>query len=67
MKATRANMKDQILIRDGQILHCPKCGAEYSGNTGDYWDVTPGDVLHCGGCDAEMELVTKVVTVTYEG
>lgn len=36
MKASKRNMRDQILTNDRKILHCPNCGAEYSGNSGDY-------------------------------
>ena len=64
MKAFRKNMKDQILTDDNRILHCFDCGAEYSGNAGDYWDFEDNYEFHCE-CGGEMELVTKHVQVTY--
>jgi len=69
MRAIKGNMKDQIITNDSKILHCPSCGAEYSGNAGDYWDLPDDHVFicenrHCFG--VEMELVNKVVTVRYE-
>ena len=64
MKATKSNMKDQILTNDAKILHCPSCGAEYSGNKGDYFMLPDDYVFHCM-CGEEMELVQKVVTVKY--
>ena len=64
MKATKSNMENQILTDDHKILHCPDCGVEYSGNAGDYFMLPDNYVFHCE-CGAEMELVTKVVKVTY--
>lgn len=65
MKAIKSNMKDQVLTSDRKILHCPECGAEYSGSSGDYW-ATPDDYMfYCPDCKCEMELVTKVTTVKY--
>ena len=64
MKATKGNMKDQLLANDSKILHCPCCEAEYSGNAGDYWDLPDDHVFFCE-CGAEMELVEKVVTIKY--
>lgn len=65
MKAIKANMKDQILTNDRKILHCPNCGAEYSGNAGDYWDAPENDVFMCVDCGVEMELVDKIIHVEY--
>jgi len=65
MKATKGNMRDQILSKDTKILHCPCCGAEYSGNAGDYWNYPDDHVFHCE-CGCEMELVNKVVTIEYD-
>ena len=64
MKAAKANMKDQILTKDNKILHCLSCGAEYSGNAGDYWGLPNDYVFHCE-CGEELELVEKLVTVKY--
>ena len=65
MRAIKANMKDQILTDDRKILHCPECGAEYSGNAGDYWNFPEDYVFTCDLCDLEMELVDKKVTIAY--
>jgi len=65
MKAIKSNMKDQILTSDMKILHCPECGAEYSGNRGDYWNLPEDYVFSCE-CGAEMELVDKIVSVRYK-
>ena len=65
MKAIKKNMKDQILTKDRKILYCPECGAEYSGNSGDYWYLPDDYVFKCE-CGAEMELVDKIVTVEYK-
>ena len=65
MKAIKKNMRDQILTEDNKILHCPSCNAEYSGNAGDYWDYHDDHVFSCNDCEIEMELVNKVVTITY--
>lgn len=64
MKAIKSNMKDQILTKDRKILYCPACDMEYSGNAGDYFLVPDIHIFHCE-CGEEMELVEKVVTVTY--
>ena len=68
MKAIKRNMKDYILDEDEprRILYCPNCGAEYSGNAGDYWDLPDDYVFHCPDCGTEMELVEKIVTVKYK-
>lgn len=65
MQAIKRNMSDQIIGNDSKILHCPSCGAEYSGNAGDYWNVPDDHIFTCQDCNCEMELVNKVVTVTY--
>jgi hypothetical protein len=65
MKAIKKNMSHRTLnSSDRKILHCKKCGGEFSGHASDYWDY-PDDwefVCECGG---EMELVKKIVTITY--
>ncbi len=63
MRAIKSNMEDQVITKDRKILHCPKCGAEYSGNRGDYFMFPENYVFCC--CEAEMELVTKRVLVNY--
>lgn len=67
MKAIKSNMQDQILTSDKKILHCPKCGAEFSGNAGDYFMLPDDYVFYCTnlGCGAKMELVKRIVTVRY--
>lgn len=65
MKATKKNMKDQILTGDRKVLHCPICDAEYSGNAGDYFTLPDNHVFFCSECNVEMELVNKSVTVSY--
>ena len=64
MKAVKGNMKDQILTDDRKILHCPNCGAEYSGNSGDYF-MLPDDHIFTCECGEEMELVVKHVSVSF--
>ena len=64
MKAIKSNMKDHILDGDDKILHCPACGAEYSGSAGDYFLLPDDYVFHCE-CGEEMELVTKIINVSY--
>ena len=65
MRAIRGNMRDHILHGDNRILYCSCCGAEYSGNAGDYWNLPDDHVFVCEYCDVEMELVTKVTTTEY--
>jgi hypothetical protein len=65
MRAIKKNMKDQILTGDKKILHCVQCGAEFSGNVGDYFMAPDNHVFHCPYDDTEMELVNKVVTIAY--
>jgi len=64
MRATKGNLKDQILTGDREILHCAVCGAEYSGNAGDYF-MLPDDHIFTH-CEQEMELVAKIVTIRYK-
>jgi len=67
MKAIKSNMVDQVTHKEDQkILHCLGCGAEFSGNAGDYWNYPSDHVFTCGLCGSEMELVKKIVTVRYE-
>ena len=63
MKAIKKNMVDQILTSDNKILYCEICGAEYSGNAGDYWNVPDNYVFTC--CDTAMQLVTKKTVISY--
>lgn len=65
MRAIKSNMKDQILTGDRKILRCPNCGAEYSGNAGDYWNLPEDHVFICSSCQVEMELVDKIVIIKY--
>ena len=65
MKATKGNMKDQILTTDRRILYCPGCGGEWSGNAGDYWDYPDSHIFGCGDCGIELDLVNKRVTIDY--
>jgi len=64
VKAIKSNMQDQTLTKDRKILHCPNCGAEYSGNAGDYWSL-PDDYVFMCECGKKLELVEKVVTIKY--
>ena len=66
MLAIKRNMKDQILTNDRKILHCCWCGAEFSGNAGDYWNCSDDHLFRCPYDDSLLELVNKVVTITYE-
>ena len=68
MKATKANMKEQVGegCTDRRILHCPCCNAEYSGNAGDYFMVPENHVFTCE-CGETMELVHKEVRIRYIG
>ena len=66
MKATKGNMRDHILTDDKNILHCPECGTEYSGNAGDYWYLADSFVFTCADCQVEMELVEKIVTIQFK-
>jgi hypothetical protein len=51
------DLRDQIGTDDTSLLYCPKCGAEYSANAGDYFMANPETVFkHCG---VNMQLVTK--------
>jgi len=63
MRAIKKNMKDQILTQDNKILYCRECSAEYSGNSGDYWNMPENHIFKC--CDIEMELVEKIISVKY--
>lgn len=66
MRAVKCNMKDQIITKDRKILHCPQCDGEWSGNSGDYWDLPEDHVFMCGECGVELELVDETVTVSYK-
>ncbi len=60
MKAVKKNLKDQVLTNDKAIMLCRKCGAIFSANAGDYWNLPDSYVFkHCG---RTMELVRKIVS-----
>jgi len=59
MKATMQNLKDNDSKR---IMWCPKCGAEYSANKGDYFWAAPDDKFLC--CGRVMYLATKCEVIT---
>ena len=67
MRAIKSNMIDQIgtPLSGRQILRCPECGDEFSGNAGDYWDLPDDHVFTCEHCKLVMELVVKHTTVTF--
>ena len=55
------------------LLYCPRCGAEFSANLGDYWRCDPNMVLRCstlddvfgGECETPLQLVTKHTVYKY--
>lgn len=58
MLAKKSNLKDGILDKSwNALMLCNICGAEYSANSGDYWNVADDYVFEC--CDEIMELVEK--------
>lgn len=60
---TRANLKNQIgMIGPRPFLYCEYCGAEYSANAGDYWDLPDTHIFEC--CGVPNLLVTKQITLT---
>ena len=64
MLAQIKNLKDQIITNDKKIAVCPCCGAEYSANKGDYWQLKESDYLTC--CDGIIcELATKKVVYDF--
>lgn len=65
MKAIKKNLKDQILTNDDHILYCPECNSEWSGNSGDYFNVPDDYVFICNACKCELKLVRKKVTIKY--
>jgi len=46
------------------MLHCPRCGGEYSACRGDYFWMPPDKAFRCGECRGALVLVTKQVTYT---
>lgn len=56
---TKKDLSDQILNkkRVSEFLYCDLCGAEYSANSGDYWNLPDDYVFKC--CDEPMMLATK--------
>lgn len=58
MKAIKKNLKDGILDKTWKaLMYCRGCGAEYSANSGDYWDTPAEHKFQC--CGKTMDLVTK--------
>ncbi len=59
MKAIKKNLKDGILDESwsGVSMCCTKCGAEYSANSGDYWNVPDDHKFKC--CGRTMILARK--------
>lgn len=59
------NLSEQMNMKGIRpIAVCPACGAEYSANKGDYWNLKPDDALTC--CDGIIcELVTKHTIYKY--
>lgn len=53
-----------ILLTQQPILRCSCCGAEYSANPGDYWNVPADKEIICGECNLPMDLV--MVRTVYE-
>ena len=52
------DLKDQIgSVGPRPFLYCPKCDAEYSANSGDYFMFSPDHIFRCHGVN--MLLVTK--------
>jgi hypothetical protein len=56
--AIKKNLKDGILDKTwNAIMFCPICGAEFSANSGDYWNLPDShEFKHCG---KTMLLVNK--------
>ena len=48
-KVTVENLSNQIgTTGPRSILYCPSCGAQFSANSGDYWNLPSGHVFkHC--------------------
>jgi hypothetical protein len=44
----------------GTVLHCPRCGSDYSADAGDYFMAKPDMVFKC--CGVNSRLVTKQTT-----
>ena len=59
MLAIKKNLKDYIFCPgfSDVFAKCPICGAEYSANAGDYWQLKDNDRLKC--CDKTMILCRK--------
>ena len=62
------DLQNQIGVKGPHpLLYCPRCGAEFSANSGDYWHNDPDMVLRCsaldnefdGECETPLQLVTK--------
>jgi hypothetical protein len=54
---TVADLKQQSGSGPHPILHCRKCGAEYSANKGDYWNLPATHIFVC--CKVPCKLVVK--------
>jgi hypothetical protein len=61
MRHQTHTLKKRILQR---ILHCKKCSTELSGKLLDCWNDADDWEFFCD-CGGEMELVEKIVTITY--
>jgi len=55
----KKDLSDQILNkkRVSEFLFCSICGAEYSANSGDYWNLSDNYIFNC--CDESMQLAVK--------
>lgn len=60
MKALMRNLKNQTGVAGPHpVMWCPRCGAEYSANKGDYWDVRADHKFTCCGRTMELVYVTR--------
>jgi len=59
---TYGDLADQILNKDraDERLFCPACGAQYSANTGDYWNVPDDKEVYCE-CGEPMVLAVTTI------
>ena len=64
MLAIKKNLKDYIYCPEFSDVYayCTKCGAEYSANAGDYWQMKDDERLKC--CNKTMILVRKSTKIT---
>jgi hypothetical protein len=57
---TYGDLKDQtgtIVVQP--CLRCDNCNAEFSANSGDYWQQPKDAEIICGECQEPLRLVTK--------